>query len=115
MASTAAPSSSAQRTRLPLRAELGERREHGALGVGDDVAEQRHRRHEAGVADPAQRGVGVGRAPRRARRRGAARRARASTERAEPGAVVADAEQVQPGHGRGRGQRRVRSSSRQAS
>ena len=47
--------------RLPLRAELGERREDGPLGLGDDVAEQGHRRHELGVADPAQRAVGVGR------------------------------------------------------
>ena len=47
--------------RLPLRAELGERGEHGPLGLGDDVAEQGDRRHQAGVADPAQGGVGVGR------------------------------------------------------
>ena len=100
--------------RLPLRAELGERREHGALGLGDDVAEQGDRRHEAGVADPAQRAVGIGRRldehdvglqlVERAHHR--ARRARA---------VVADAEQVQPRHRPGRTRTCRQARSRQAS
>ena len=52
--------STAHGTRLPLRAELGERGEHGPLRAVDDVAEQGHRRDEARVADPP-------RAPRRRR------------------------------------------------
>ena len=47
--------------RLPLGAELGERPERGLRHVGRDVAEQRHRRHEPVVGDPAQQRLGVGR------------------------------------------------------
>ena len=85
MASTATPCSAAHAHRLPLRAELGERGEHGPLRAG-------RRRSRAGR--PAGRGR-RGRssaarrrrrpAPRRARRRAAARRAPGRTERAEPG------------------------------
>ena len=107
---TGTPCSTAHDDRLPLRAELGERGEHGPLLAVDDVAEQGDRRDEPGVADPAQRGAGVGRrldehdvgsedvegAPHRARR-------------ARP--VVADPEQVQPSGVAGRtgdGLRRAR-------
>ena len=95
MASTATPCSAAHAHRLPLRAELGERGEHGPLRAVDDVAEQGDRRDQPGVADPAERRAGVGRrldehdvgAERVERPAHRARRARP---------VVADAEQVQP-------------------
>ncbi len=82
--------------RLPLRAEAGERREDRPLGLGDDVAEERHRRHQLGVGDPAQGVVGVG---RRLDEHDVGRQGiegpHDRTGRA--GAVVADAEQVQSG------------------
>ncbi len=97
------------RDRLPLRAEGRQRRECGAGRFGDDVAEQRHRRHEVDVADPAQRRLHVG---------GEFDEHDVGDEIVEcaedrsrgSGAVVPDAEQVQ-GHGRpftrpGRGRRR---------
>ena len=63
--------------RLPLRAELGERQEGGALRTIDHIAEQRHRRNEVLVAHPPQCLLAVGRQARRARPSAATRRGRA--------------------------------------
>ncbi len=92
------------RHRLPLRAEHGERGEHRPLGLGDDVAEQGHRRLQPGPADPPQRLFGVGRRLHQHEVGGdgvqrPADRARRSR------AVVADAEQVRTVR-RGRDRRR---------
>ena len=70
--------------RLPLGAELGERRERRAARFGDDVAEQGHRGDEIRVADPPQRrSTSAGSSTRTIA--GCTASSVRTTERAEPG------------------------------
>ena len=88
--------------RLPLGREAGERPEGRDPRLLGRVREQRDGRHQVVVA---RRSAAAGRrraAPRRARSPARTRPGRATSERAEPGPVVADAEDLDRRAARGR-------------
>ena len=110
MASTGTPCSTAHAHRLPLRAELGERGEHGPLRAGRRRSRAGRRGDQPGVADPAEGRAGVG-GRLDEHDVGTELVERAAHRACRAGAVVADAQQVQPPRRRPTAQPRSRQAS----